>query len=322
MDRAGNLYIADTSNNRIRKVGTNGIITTVAGGGSGGDGGTATNASLSGPYGVVLDASGDLYIADFGDNCIREVNTNGIITTVAGGGAGGSGSFATNAAAYGPTSVAMDLSGDLYFAVIDYPAVEEVTTNGILYTVAGNGNRGYSGDGVAATNTTLGNSDGVAVDALGNLYITDYNNNRVRDVGTNGMISTVAGDGPNYPGTGGYSGDGGPATIANISHPTGAAVDPLGNLYFADENNNRIREVNTNGIISTVAGNGSTSFSATAARPLARACMIRWGWRSTSPATSTSPTPGISASARSCFMRNTPHLHSRMLVPSVPAITT
>jgi streptogramin lyase len=259
LDSVGNLYIADTANGRVRRVGTNGIITTVAGGGFGGDGGEATNASLSGPYGVVLDASGDLYVADYGDNCIREVNTNGIITTVAGNGTAGysgDGGEAINAELAFPWGVAVDGAGNLFIADTGNSVIRKVDTNGVISTVAGNGTNGYTEDGVAATNTTLDDSDGVAVDALGNLFITDTSNNRIRKVDTAGIITTSAGTG-----TAGFSGDGGAANDANINHPTGAVIDPAGNLYFADSFNFRIREVNTNGIISTVAGKGTGSYS-------------------------------------------------------------
>ena len=208
----------------------NGIITTVAGGGSGGDGSAATNASLGSPYGVAVDASGNLFIADIGNQRIREVSTNGIITTV-----------------------------------------------------AGNGAYGYSGDGGAATNASLGYPDGVAVDASGNLFIADNLNSSIRKVSTNGVITTVAGNG-----TYGYSGDGGAATNANLHFPSGVAVDASGNLFIADSFNHRIRRVSTNGIITTVAGGGSGMVMA--APPPMPVWVIQKAWRWTSPATCSSRT--------------------------------
>ena len=412
LDTSGNLYIADSGNQRIREVGTNGIITTVAGDGNdtyAGDGSAATNASLNWPDGVAVDAWGNLYIADTFNQRIRKVDTNGIITTVAGNGTlgySGDGGAATNANLYYPDGVALDTSGNLYIAdsvnqrirevllyaghptltltdvgannasnytvvvsspygsvtsavatltvvyppsILVQPASQEilpgnnatlsvtatgtpplyyswfldatnllqagtnaslivsnltagplgqytvvitnaygsvtsqvatlaflpsVTTqpasqtvlagsnvtfsvavagtgpftyqwqfNGtnlppIITTVAGNGSKGYSGDGGPATSGMLYYPSGVAVDALGNLYIGNTYNNRVRIVNTNGVIATVAGNGIR-----GYSGDGGAATNARLDYPSGVVLDSLGDLYIADEDNNRIRKV-------------------------------------------------------------------------------
>jgi sugar lactone lactonase YvrE len=262
LDAAGNLYIADTAHLRMRKVDTNGIITTVAGNGSSGysgDGGAATNAGVDGPYGVAVDGVGNLYIADTGDNRIRKVDTNGVITTVAGNGSGtyaGDGGAATNASLNSPYGVALDSLGNLYIADTYNSRVRMVGTNGIITTVAGKSGYGYSGDGGAATNASLNSPYGVALDSLGNLYIADNGNNRIRIVRTNGIIATVAGKGG-----GDYSGDGGAATKASLNAPGGVAVDALGNLFIADSSNNRIRRVDANGIITTVAGNGSRTYA-------------------------------------------------------------
>jgi len=254
VDSSGNLYIADTGNHRIRKVDTDGVITTVAGTGSSGysgDGGAATEAQLSSPSGVAVDSSGNLYIADSGNNRIRQVDTNGVITTVAGGGFDGDGGAATSARLSYPSGVAVDSSGNLYIADKGKHRIRKVDTNGVISTVAGDGTTGYSGDFGAAAEAQLDNPSGVAVDSSGNLYIVDTRNNSIRKVDTNGVISTVAGDG-----TYGYSGDGGAATDAQLYNPSAVAVDSSGNLYIADTNNGRIRKVDTNGVISTVAGGG------------------------------------------------------------------
>jgi sugar lactone lactonase YvrE len=257
LDAAGSLYIADTTNNRIRMVGANGIITTIAGNGTAGyagDGAAATNARVSVPCGIVLDASGNLYFADQYNQRIRMVGTNGIITTVAGTfGAGyyGDGGAATNARFSYPRGLALGTPGNLYIAdTADY-RIRMVGTNGIITTVAGNGTTGHAGDGGAATKASLYYPSGVALDTLGNLYIADTYNNRIRKVATDGIITTVAGNG-----TGGFSGDGGAATNASLGGPLGVALDDLGNLYIADTINNRIRMVDSNGVISTLAGNG------------------------------------------------------------------
>jgi sugar lactone lactonase YvrE len=238
---------------------TNDIIITVAGNGTAafsGDNGAATNANLQYPFGVAVDGLGQLYIADTDNDRIRKVNSNGIIATVAGGGSGGDGGAATNASLDYPEGVAVDASGNLYIADTDNQRIRKVGTNGIITTVAGNGSSGYSGDGGAATNASLDYPEGVAVDASGNLYIADSDNNRIRKVDTNGIISTVAGDGEE-----GYSGDGGAATNASLQLPVDVAVDVFNNLYIADYDNQRIREVDTNGVITTVAGNGTNGYS-------------------------------------------------------------
>jgi hypothetical protein len=270
VDTTGNLFIGDYGNNRIRKVGVNGTITTVAGNGTNGysgDGGAATNAELNSSLGAAADASGNLFIADYGNNRIRKVGVNGIITTVAGNGTGsysGDGGVATNAELYNPYGVAVDASRNLFIADTENNVIRKVGTNGIITTVAGNGNGAgtggygnyYSGDGGAATNAELNLPVDMKVDDSGNVFIADYGNNRIRKVGVNGIITTVAGNG-----TGSYSGDGGAATNAELYLPHGVAVDALGNLFIADLENLRIREVGTNGIITTVAGNGTAGYS-------------------------------------------------------------
>jgi sugar lactone lactonase YvrE len=258
----GNLFFADQNNQRIRKVSADGIITTVAGNGTtnySGDGGTAISASLNYPVGVAVDAFGNLFIADGNNHRIREVNTDGIITTVAGDGTtafSGDGGVATNAG-LGPSGMTVDSAGNLFIADQYNNRIRKVDTDGIITTVAGNGTRNFSGDGSAATNASLFAPSGVAVDSSGNLFIADFGNNRIREVGANGIITTVAGSGP-YGGTAPvFSGDGGPATNATLAVPNGVALDSSGNLFIADTGNGRIRKVSTNGIITTVAGNGS-----------------------------------------------------------------
>ncbi len=265
-DSLGNIYITDNGNNVVRKVGTNGIITTVAGkhslGGTySGNGGAATNAGLYGPCGLDVDNAGDLYFVENGNNVVCKVDTNGIITTVAGnhslgGGYSGDGGAATNAALNGPCGLALDVVGDIFIADTANGVIRMVDTNGVISTVAGNHayNRGYSGDGGAATDAGMNWPVGVALDALGNLYISEYFGGVVRKVDTSGIITTVAG---NHAFGLGYSGDGGSATNAMINLPLLLAVDNFNNLYISDDGNSLIRKVDSNGIITTVAGNYS-----------------------------------------------------------------
>ena len=251
VDSAGNLYIADNGNSRIRKV-SNGVITTVAGNGTlgfSGDNGPATSAQLNRPFGVAVDSAGDLYIADAGNNRIRKIS-NGVITTVAGSGAiyeangglgsgasgfGGDGGPAISALLSDPEGVALDSAGNLYIADTYNSRIRKVS-NGVITTVAGNGTYGFSGDGGQAVSAQLDEPYGVAVDSASNLYIADWQNNRIRKV-SNGVIDTIAGDSL----VGGFSGDNGPATKAELYYPFGVAVDSVGNVYVADTFNYRIR---------------------------------------------------------------------------------
>ncbi len=262
VDAANNIYIAYNNNNRIRKVNAAGIISTLAGTGSAGysgDGTPATGATMNLPYDIVGDAAGNLYFTDFANNCIRKINTSGIISTVAGTGAGGffgEGVAATAAQLNNPAGIAIDASGNCYFADAANSRVRKVSTAGIITTVAGTGAVGSGGDGFAATAATLNSPVGVYIDGTGNIYISDGGANRVRKVNAAGIISTFAGTG-----AAGYSGDGTPATGATMHYPAGIVADPLGNVYIGDRTNNCVREVNTAGIISTVAGTGTAGFS-------------------------------------------------------------
>ncbi len=265
VDASGNLFIADTQNNRVRKVAADGTITTVAGGGAGGasgDNGPAVGAQLSGPNAVAVDASGNLFIADELDNSIRRVTANGIITTVAGRfgccGSAGDGGPATAASLVLPTGVALDGSGNFFIADSQNGIVRKVSTDGIIGTVAGISTSAPSGgDDGPALNARLSAPNAVAVDCDGNVFVADYKNNRVRKISTGGVISTVAGNGTAQS----FSGDGGPATSAAIWGPAAVAVDGSGNLFISDSVNQRIRKVSTSGTITTVAGNGNSGFS-------------------------------------------------------------
>ena len=259
-DAAGNVFIADTFNNRIRKVSVNGIITTVAGSGVrgfGGDGGPATAAQLNYPQAVAVDAAGNVFIADTGNMVVRKVSANGILTTVAGAAAvadaqgfSGDGGPATAAQLNNPKGLAVDASGSLFIADTGNQRIRKVS-GGIISTVAGGGTSGPGDDGGPATAAQLYNPVSVAVDATGNLFIAGTSDPRIRKVSASGIVTTVAGTG-----TQGFSGDGGPAAAAWLYEPWGVAADAAGNLFIADAGNQRIRKVTADGIITTIAGTG------------------------------------------------------------------
>lgn len=246
IDSAGNLFIADSGNARIRKVSTAGVITTVAGNGFAGysgDGNAATSASLRYPTGVALDTAGNLYIVDESNNNVRKVTAAGLISTVAGNnlsGFAGDGVAATSAYLSSPRAIAVDGAGNIYVAEANASRVRKVTVaSGIITTVAGNGASGFSGDGSAATSSSLASPGGVAVDGAGNIYLSDTSNQRIRKVSaTSGIITTMAGNG-----TPGLAGDGGAATSASLHFPAGVAVDSAGRVYVADSANRRIRKI-------------------------------------------------------------------------------
>jgi sugar lactone lactonase YvrE len=262
MDSSGNLYIADAGDERVRKVATNGVITTVAGNGTrgySGDGGLATNAALLGPNGMGIDYRGNLFIADTGNNRVRKVDTNGIITTVAGiatNGYSGDGGPATNAALNSPTAVAVDSMGDIYIADENNNRIREVGANGIITTVVGNGTASFSGDGGAAASATLNGPLDVILDVSGNLFIADTLNSRVREVMANGIINTVAGNG-----VGTITTSGSLATNTSVYRPTKLAIDSLGNIWVSLPSVERVFKVGINGIITLVAGNGTPGYS-------------------------------------------------------------
>jgi len=275
----GDLFIGDLANYNVRKVAAGtGIISTYAGKnipGFSGDGGPAVNAVMYGPTACTVDSAGNLYLADDANNVIRKITAQtGIITTVAGNGAGsgtssggfsGDGGLATAAEINHPFGVLLDAAGNLYISDTSNQRVRMVSAStGIIKTIAGSGVYGYAGDGGLATNAKMSNPEGLALDAAGNLYIAEQGNGVIRKITmSTGIISTVAGNGtPNGTGIITNDGDGGLATEAKLSEAEGVAVDASGNIYIADTSNSIIRKVTAaTGIITRVAGSSQAGFS-------------------------------------------------------------
>ncbi|MCC6572197.1 MAG: hypothetical protein IT462_00270 [Planctomycetes bacterium] len=272
-DAAGNLYLCDRGNARVRMIDTNGIIDTVAGTGNwgyGGDGGPALSADIAEPYGLVCGADGYCFTqmmwgGHFGGQSawVRYVDFSSLeIDTVAGNGSeafAGDGGDARDAAFYDPRAICFDADGNCYVADSNNYRVRRIDADtGIVTTIAGNGFPGYSGDGGPATQAGLGYTLGIAADAQGNVYISDGDNQRVRRISAaTGNIDAYAGDG-NY----GFGGDQGPALAAQFASPAALAVDAQGNLYIHDQSNARVRKVAAlTGIVTTVAGNGNWGYS-------------------------------------------------------------
>ncbi len=269
LDAAGNLYIADTFNHRVRVVGADGTISTFAGTGFpgySGDDGRATAATMILPTDVAVDAAGNVYIADLGNSRVRKVS-NGTITTIAGNSGGlppRDGLSATAVRLAGPTGVAVDQQGAVYVAEGSIGSGSGLdggafriwkVVGGKITALAGDGYRSFSGDFGPAALAQFDVPAGLAYDSKGNLFIADSENHRIRKISRDGVVTTVAGNALR-----GFSGDGGPATSAELNRPTGVAVDAAGNIYIADSGNNRVRMVLTSGVIGTLAGNGNTAF--------------------------------------------------------------
>ncbi len=257
VDNSGKVYIADFFIQRIRRVDTTGTITTIAGTGEpgyGGDGGRAVESGLSFPSGVAADHAGNIYITDTGNNRVRRIDTTGTITTIAGTDEAGYDwdGPAVEAQLTNPKGVAVDYSGNLYFAGFYNFGIRRVDATGTMSRVTGSGEP-YDGPD---DESRFSRDRGIAVDDAGNVYIANIDNNYIRRVDATGTVSVIAGT----PGEPGYGGDGVPAVEAQLSYPADVAVDDAGNVYIADSGNHRIRRIDTAGTITTIAGTGEPGY--------------------------------------------------------------
>ncbi len=248
VDTAGNVYVADSDNHMIRKIDPGGVVTTLAGSGAEGNtNGTGTAASFYFPSGVAADLSGNVYVADTGNNLIREISPGGIVTTLAGSGAEGAvNGTGTAASFFMPRGVAVDSAGNVYVGDSGNNMIRKITPGGLVSTLAGSGSYGSSdGTGTAAS---FASPQGIALDTAGNIYVADTNDDLIRWITPGGVVSTAAGSAWV---AGSNNGTGSAATFDN---PTGVAVDGSGDIYVADLSNDLIREIAPGGVVTTLAG--------------------------------------------------------------------
>jgi gliding motility-associated-like protein len=261
-DAAGNIYISQAGNNRIRKVDAAGIITTIAGTGTigySGDGGPALNATLYHPGSIIVDNAGNIILADQNSGVLRKIDAAGIITTISApyaGACSGEGVQLSQAVFSGVYGLSKDNAGNIYVSDQDCNTVRKISTSGIVTTVAGNGTLGFSGDGGPAISAQLNYPGQVAVDNTGNIYIPDADNNRIRKVNTSGVISTIGGNGIINS-----SGDGGPASSAEFAYPISICADNVGNIYVAESYGYVVRKIDAAGIVTDYAGNQTYGYS-------------------------------------------------------------
>lgn len=255
IDADGNTVISDTANDRIRVIGIDGTIRTIAGTGeraTTGDGGPASDASLSSPTAVFVDGAGSIYFSEWTGHRIRKISPTGTITTVAGTGShgfGGDGKPGTETNLWSPSAIYLDGDHNLYIAEWDNHRIRKVASDGTVSSLAGTGLPGLSADGTAASKARISRPNGIFVAQDGTVYFSEVGNQRIRRITQNGILETVVGTGSSA-----FGGDGGPATDASIENPSGLFIDAGGNLFFSDSGNSRIRKIAPDGTITTVVG--------------------------------------------------------------------
>ncbi|SVB76640.1 uncharacterized protein METZ01_LOCUS229494, partial [marine metagenome] len=250
VDGSGNVYVADSLNHKIRKITPDGVVTTLAGSGSAGSAdGPGVDAQFNDQYGVAVDGSGNVYVADSLNHKIRKITPDGVVTTLAGSGSAGSADGpGVDAQFYKPTDVAVDGSGNVYVTDRNNSKIRKITPDGVVTTLAGSGTEG-SADGIGADATFTG-PRGLTVDGSRNVYVADQRNHKIRKITPDGVVTTLAGSGTE----GSADGTG---VDAQFNLPRGIAVDGSGNVYVADTSNNRIRKITPDGVVTTLAGNGT-----------------------------------------------------------------
>jgi sugar lactone lactonase YvrE len=246
---SGNLFVVESGNNAVRKITASAVVTILAGSGTwGSTNGSGLAASFHYPYGIAADASGNLYVGDSFNNKIRKITPAGAVTNFAGSGTAGATNGSSLTAKFdGPQGTAVDAAGNVYVADGNNHLIRKITPTGVVTTVAGSGVAG-SADGVG-TAASFSYPSAVALDAAGNIYVADFNNNKIRHITTAGIVTTLAG-------TGGYTSVDGPGSIATFNLPSGICVDAAGNVYVADMGNHKIRKITPGGMVSTFAGTG------------------------------------------------------------------
>jgi sugar lactone lactonase YvrE len=252
VDANGNLYIADRVNHRIRKITTSGVVSTFAGSSSGNTDATGTSAKFNGPHGLAIDASGNIFVADEGNHRIRKITSTGVVTTLAGSSQGMTDATGTSAQFDSPTGVAVDASGNVYVADRINHRIRKITSAGVVTTFAGSGTSGNTNG--TGTGAIFSSPTGLAIDASDNIYVTDYANHSIRKITSSSVVTTLAGP---VGTTGTWGTTNGTGTSARFNYPYHVVIDSDENLYVSDFNNHKIRKITSSGVVTTYAGSGA-----------------------------------------------------------------